>query len=60
MGSKTASKTRFLGPARVHIPNGITIGLAAFAGLTVVTDRQTDRQTDNATPSVTTGHIIYS
>ena len=26
-----------------------------FAGLTIVTDRQTDRQTDLATPSVTIG-----
>jgi len=26
-------------------PNGISIGSAAFAGLTSVTDRQTDRQT---------------
>jgi len=31
--------------SRVNIPNGITIGSAAFAGLTSVTDRQTDRQT---------------
>jgi len=34
-----------LGPLRVHIPNGISIGLATFAGLMVVTDRQTDQQT---------------
>jgi len=33
----------FLGPTRVHIPNGISIGSAVLAGLTVVTDRQTDR-----------------
>jgi len=32
------SKTRFLVPTRVHIPNGISIGSAVFAGLTVVTD----------------------
>jgi len=30
---------------RVSVPNGITVGSVAFAGLTVVTDRQTDRQT---------------
>jgi len=30
-----------LGPTHVHNPNGISIGLAVFAGLTVVTDRQT-------------------
>jgi len=33
-------------PTQVHIPNGISIGSAVFAVLTVVTDRQTDRQTD--------------
>ena len=37
----------------MRIPNGITIGSAAFAGLTIVTDRHTD----HATPSVTTGRI---
>jgi len=45
--------TRFLGSTRVHIPNSISIGAAVFAGLTIVTDRQTD----HATPSVTIGHI---
>jgi len=39
------SNTCFLGPTRVHIPNGISIGSAVFARLTIVTDRQTDRQT---------------
>jgi len=29
----------------VHNPNGITIASAVFAGLTIVTDRQTDTQT---------------
>jgi len=33
--------TWFLGPTRVFNPNGISIGAAAFAGLTSVTDRQT-------------------
>jgi len=28
---------------RVHIPNGISIGSAVFAGPTIVTARQTDR-----------------
>jgi len=42
----------FLGPTQVNIPKGITIGSAAFAGLTVVTDRPTDRQTDYFIPSV--------
>jgi len=27
----------------VYIPNGIMLGSAVFAGLTIVTDRQTDR-----------------
>jgi len=35
------SNTRFLGLTRVLKPNGILIGLAVFAGLTSVTDRQT-------------------
>jgi len=38
-------KTCFFGPIRVHNPIGISIGLAVFAGLTIVTDRPTDRQT---------------
>jgi len=38
----TASETQFLGPTRVHNPNGISIGSAVFAGLTIVTDRPTD------------------
>ena len=44
-------------PARVYIPNGISVGSAVFAGLMVITDRQTDRPTDHTTPSVATGHI---
>jgi len=51
------SNTSFLGFIRVHNPNGISIASAVFAGLTIVTDRQTDRQTDHATPSVTIDHI---
>jgi len=47
----------FLGPARVHTPNDISIGSAVFAGLTIVTDRQTDRPTDHAIPSVPIGRI---
>ena len=49
------SNTRFLRTTGVHIPNGILIGSAVFAGLTIITDRQTDRPTDHATPSVTIG-----
>ena len=45
------------GPTRVNIPNGIAIGLAAFVGLTVVTDRPTDKPTDYITPSVAPGAL---
>jgi len=37
---------------RVLNPNGISIGVAVFAGLTSVTDRQTDRQTNRPHYSV--------
>jgi len=37
-----------LRPTRVHIPNGISIGSAVFARLTVVSGRQTD----HVTPSI--------
>jgi len=49
--------TQFVGPTRVHNPNGILIGSAIFAGLTSVTDRPTDRPTDHATRSVTIDRI---
>jgi len=45
----------FLGPIWIHSPNGISIGLAIYALLTAVTDRQTD--SDHATLSVTIGSI---
>ena len=41
----TPSNTWFLGPTQVLNPNGISVGLAIFAGLTAVTDRQTERLT---------------
>ena len=50
----TPSNTCLLGPSRVHIPNGISIGSAVFAGLTILL-WQTDRPTDHATPTVTIG-----
>ena len=55
----TPCNTCFLEPTRVHNTNGIWIGSAVFAGLTVVieTDRSIDRLTHHATPSVTTGRI---
>ena len=40
------SNTWFLGPTRIHTPNGTSIGSAVFAGLlsvTTDTDRQTNR-----------------
>ena len=46
------SNSWFLGPTRVHNPNGISISSAVFVGLTIVTDRQTDHAT-----SVTMGRI---
>ena len=50
----TLSNTRFLGPTRVCLPNGISSGSAVFAQLTRVTeDRQTDRQTDRRTDGQT-------
>ena len=39
----TPSNTCFFWPIRVHNPNGISIGSAVFAGLTIVTDGLTDR-----------------
>ena len=44
-GAGPPSNTWFPGHTRVLNLNGISIGLAVFAGLTTVTDRQTDRQT---------------
>jgi len=53
------SNTQFLEPTRARNPNGISIGSAVFAGLTIVTDRQTDRPTNYATRSVTIGRIQW-
>jgi len=39
-GIWTLSNSRFFGSTRVHNPNNISISSAAFAGLTIVTDRQ--------------------
>ena len=47
--------TWFLGPTRVHNPNGCTVSSSVFVGLTVVSNRQTDA--DHAT-SATTGRIF--
>ena len=51
-GSEPLSNTWFLGPTRLSSPNGISICLAVFAGLTNMTVKQTDTQTDGdrATP----------
>jgi len=54
MGSRgPAPDTWLLGPTRVNIQSGIMFGSAAFAGVTVVTDRPTD----HATPSVATDRL---
>jgi len=45
LGIWTPSNTWFPGPFPVLNPYGISIGLAVFAELTSVTDRQTERQT---------------
>ena len=52
-GIWTPSNTWYPGPTRGFNPNGISIGSAVFAGLTIVTDRQTD----HASRSVTIGRI---
>jgi len=36
------SNACFLGPSAVHKPHSISIDSAVFAGLTIVTDRQTE------------------
>jgi len=41
--------TPFPGLPLIHNPNGISLGSSVFAGLTLVSNRQTDRQTDHAT-----------
>jgi len=45
-GPGPTSNTCSLGPMRVHSSNGISIGLAVIAWLTIVTDRQTVKPTD--------------
>ena len=55
-GDLDPSYTRFPEPTRVHNPNGISIGSAVFAGLTIMRDRQAV-QTDQAFPSVTIDRI---
>jgi len=50
----------FLGPIRVYIPNGISIGSVTFVELTVVSDRLINKQTDHASPSVTSQRIDHA
>jgi len=40
-GCEPPSNTWFRGPTQIHSPNSISIGSAVFAGLTIVSDRQT-------------------
>ena len=73
-GIQAPLNTWFLGPTWVHNPNGISIGSADLAQLTVVTNRQTYRRThwsrnigdnvhaiwpNNVTLSVITGLYLY-
>jgi len=51
VGLRRLQHTLHHGPTLVFTPNGISIGSAVFAGLMVVTDRQTDTQTDHAMPA---------
>jgi len=51
-GSGRPSNTWFLGPARVHTSNDMSIGSAVFSRLTIVTDRPTNRPTDRPRYSV--------
>jgi len=52
------SNAWFLGPTRAQNSNGISIGSAVFAGLTIVSDRQTDQP--HYTPSVTIGRVYVA
>jgi len=45
-GGSGTHLTWFLGPTRVHLPNGITIDSAVSVGLTAVTNKHTDDSTD--------------
>jgi len=61
-GIWTPSNTKFLGPTQVHKPNDMSIGSAVFAGLTIVTDRQTDRPRYSVCknrPHLWCGLIVY-
>jgi len=55
-GSEPLPNTWFSGPARVHIPNVISIGSSVLAQHTVMTNRDKDRWTDH-TASVATRRI---
>ena len=41
------NNTWFVGPARIHTPNGVSIGSSVFVGLIIVTNRHTDRPVDH-------------
>jgi len=60
-GTWTPVYTCSIGRTQVYNQDCISISSAVFAGLTIVTDRQTsgqtDRRTDHATPPVTIGRI---
>jgi len=57
-GICTLPNTWFLGPTRLSIPNGTSIGVGRQPFCTAHDrDRPTDRPIDHATPSVTIGYI---
>jgi len=55
--SRFLCMSRFLGPTRVHNPDGISIGSSTFAGLTLASNRHTHRPTDHTT-STAIGRIV--
>ena len=56
---RAPSNTWLPGPTRVHTRNGTSIGLSAFARLTVVTNRETDRP-QNVNDSRLHSHAVYA
>ena len=63
--SEPPSNAWFIGPTEIYSPKSILIGSAVFAGLTIVTDKQTDRRCGECTlclrkrPTITTWYNFY-
>ena len=53
------SNTWFLGPSRVHNPNGISIGTAASVALTVVSNRQADNDATGRMKALCNGPSVH-